>query len=108
MNTTTKTILIAGGAVVGAFILMRFLAPTTSAPKQGQPSSTSSLGSLIGNIASIGGAVSSLFGSGKSDTTTYTTHYTDQGEFIVPAGASNYGTATGTGGYGIAGLDYAL
>lgn len=64
MSETQKTILIAGGVVVGAFLLMKVIAPAPvvrpSAP------ASSGLAGLIGNIAAIGGGLSSLFG-GSSD-----------------------------------------
>jgi hypothetical protein len=61
MSETTKTVLIAGGVVVGAYVLMRVLSPpaaTVPRPSAG----TSSLAGIIGAVANIGSSVTNLFG----------------------------------------------
>ncbi len=77
--STGKTVLIAGGVVVGAFLLMKVIAPAPVVRK-GPPSTTSSLSGIVGNIAAIGGGLASIFGSHDGEvvnTTVQTTPITD-------------------------------
>lgn len=64
MSETTKTLLIAGGVVVGAFVLMRVISPP-AVPK-GPPSATSSLAGVISSVAALGSGITNLFGHSTS------------------------------------------
>lgn len=68
MNGTAKTLLIAGGVVVGAYVLMKVVAPT--AKVVARPSaSTSSYAGIIGSLSAIGSGIGNLFsgdGGGSS------------------------------------------
>jgi hypothetical protein len=64
MSETGKTVLIAGGVVVGAYVLMKFMAPTSRLSTASKPAST--LGSVISGIAAIGPSLSNLFGRSPS------------------------------------------
>lgn len=78
MSQTGKTVLIAGGVVVGAYVLMKFLAPPP-AVNRGATSSTSGLAGIIGNVAALGSGIANLFG--KSSPTSSASSSFDAGAY---------------------------
>jgi len=106
MNGTVKTVLIVGGVAVGAFMLIRFMSPTAIAARR--PPQQSTGGSFLNMLTTLLPAITTSVGS-KSSAGTYNVYPSSDGEqYVVPVGAKAYGEATGTGGFGIAGLDYAI
>ncbi len=95
---TTKTLLIAGGVVVGAFVLMRVLSPPPATVPR-PTSSTSSLAGVIGAISGIGSAVGNIFGhsSGGGGASSNGGAYSDAASQTVLKNfdSSNYSVSNG-------------
>jgi len=112
VSGTVKTVLIVGGAALGVALILRATSSPATAAIRAQQPGASSLQGLIG----LASAAKGLFGSASPNTPTVAAPpitYSvipagSGGEYIVPSTASSYGPATGTGGYGIAGLDYPI
>jgi hypothetical protein len=63
MSETGKTLLIAGGVAVGAYVLVKFMS-TPSRTTVRTPTST--LGQVISGIAAVGPSLTNLFGRSSS------------------------------------------
>jgi hypothetical protein len=107
MSSTVKTVLIVGGAAVGVVLLMKALSPP--APVGPRPSNP---GGLVGlsNLISAGSSIFAGLGASSPAPTpiSYNVIQAGTGDYVVPSTANAYGAATGTGGYGIAGIDYPI
>jgi len=108
VSGTVKTVLIVGGAAVGAFVLFKALAPS-SAPKYKAPRADTDLVTLSG-LVGLGKGVFDSFGgsSGGSQSAAPAIIDTPSGFYLTPAEAKNvadYNAQAGTQ-YGIYGIDY--
>jgi hypothetical protein len=106
--TTTQTVLVVGGVAVGAFVLLKVLAPPPAVLTKAKANTdVVSLNSLVG----LGGALASAFGGSSSSAGSKT----PAAVFDTPSGLAatkdewqnitDYNAQPGTQ-YGIAGLDY--
>lgn len=104
MSSTTKTVLIVAGTAVGAYVLLRALAPAPAYPRYGYGSSANTAASLVGLLPAAGNFFSNLFASPPP-----IQNAPGGGGFIISSEeqthVDEYNAQPGTV-FGIAGIDY--
>ncbi len=104
--TTTQTVLVVGGVAVGAFVLLKVLAPPPAVlAKPKANTDTINVNSLIG----LGGALAGLLGSSGSGSKPGAAVYDSPSGLVATRdewqNIADYNAQPGTQ-FGIAGLDY--
>lgn len=95
MSETGKTLLIVGGVVAGAFVLMRVMSPPTTRPAAPAQSGYGALASIVSSIASVAGSSSRPQGLSTGATSNVPGQYIFNSADTKQVGNELVDTATG-------------
>jgi len=94
MSETTKTVLIVGGVAVGAFVLLKAIAPSPGIAAYGKQPANTATASIQGLIG-IGSALKGLFSSGGSSSSSPSSGPTAADLTAIGFDTNNYTTSNG-------------